>query len=141
MARRGPPWTLIGAGFTVVTVAAMSAAFFSDRGHPAPEDPGVCWRMTGYAGGKPDFSRLAGDIANLETCAAHLERIHLIHGGEVAGAYQGRFIFIDSQAIRSASRLDGSRWRVFFDPQRADLDKKLRQGGRRVPHIAMMPAS
>lgn len=136
--RRGPPWALIGVGFAVVTVAGMAAAFFSGRGHTAPEDPGVCWRMTLDASGAPRYQVQARDILNLETCAAHLERIYLIGGREVSGAYQGRFIFIDSSAIRSASSLNGSRWRVFFEPQRVDLDRKLR-GGSTVPRIVMSP--
>jgi hypothetical protein len=122
-----------------VSVASIAGAFWGTGSHPAPKDAGVCWRMH-MRGETPRFDRLAGDILNLETCAAHLERIHLMRGGEVAGAYQGRFIFIDSQAIRSASSLEGSRWRVFFDPQRAALDQKLREGGS-APRVALMPAS
>jgi hypothetical protein len=105
----------------------------------APEAPGVCHRMLTGAGGQPRFVVLAKDVLYLETCAAHLERIFLQVGGRVDGAYQGRFIFIDKEAVRSASSLEGSRWRVFFNPQRADLDRKLQQGGG-TPRIVMTPA-
>ena len=137
--RRGPPWGLIGAVFTVITVAAVGASFWNGGAVPPPEDRGVCWRMTSQ-GGKLRFDRLAGDVLNLESCAAYLERIHLVDRAEVTGAFQGRFIFIDDQAIKSASRLNGSRWRVFFDPQRAAPDKRLRAGSA-MPPMVTQPAS
>jgi hypothetical protein len=136
--RRGPPWGLILGGFAVVTVVAMTAAAVGFR--PAvvpPEDTGVCWRVQ-MQDEKPDFRRLAHGVPNLESCAAHLEAIYLRRGPQV-GAYQGRFIFVDDEAIRSAKSLDGSRWRVFFDPQRADLDKKLR-GASHPPQVFTAPA-
>ena len=129
MANRGPPWTLIGVVFTVVTVGAIGWSLFAPGPVQAPRDPGVCWRMTTESG-KLAYHRLGADIANLETCAAYLERQYLIHGGEVDGAFQGRFIFVDEDAIRSSVTLDGSRWRVFFGAQRAALDRKLREGGK-----------
>ena len=65
--------------------------------------------------------------------AAYLERIYLQKGGgEVAGAFQGRFIFVDDQAIRSASSLNGSRWRVFFDPQRAFMHTATTRSGASI---------
>jgi hypothetical protein len=137
--RRGPPWRLIGGVFAVVTVAAMGLAFWTGGAKPAPEDPGVCWRYVGQ-GTSARFDRVAPNVLNLESCAAYLERMHLQEGGDVVGAYQGRFIFIDDQAIKSASRLDGSRWRVFFDPQRAALDRRLRSGTA-MPTIVTQPAS
>ena len=139
MANRGPPWKLIGVVFTVVTVGAIAASFLAPGPAEAPRDPGVCWRLT-MVGTKPDYHRVAANIANLETCAAYLEREHLVHGGEVNGAYQGRFIFIDSDAIRSAVTLDGSRWRVFMGPQRAAVDRKLREGGKTL-NVFTGPAS
>jgi hypothetical protein len=136
--RRGPPWGLILGGFGIVTVAAMAAAAFGFRpAVVAPEDRGVCWRVQ-MTDDRPDFLHLAKDVPNLESCAAHLEAIYLRSGPQV-GAYQGRFIFVDDQAIRSANSLDGSRWRVFFDPQRADLDNKLR-GASHTPQIFTTPA-
>ena len=136
--RRGPPWAAILGVFGVVGVVGVSSAFWAGAGRDAPSNEGVCWRMTDQAG-KPHFAPLASNILNLESCAAYLERIHLTKGGEVQGAFQGRFIFIDDLAIRSATRLDGSRWRVFFDPQRTALDARLRLGGK-TPSIALMPS-
>jgi hypothetical protein len=126
----------------VFGLAALVAAvlFFSGFGRvtTAPEDRGVCWRMVGGEA-NPSYVELAKNVANLETCAAHLERLYLNAGGTVSGAYQGRFLFVDSQAIRSATSLEGSRWQVFFGPQRAALDKKLREGGA-TPQMFMMPS-
>jgi hypothetical protein len=140
LANRGPPWKLIMGVFTAVTVGAIAASFLIPGPAEAPRDPGVCWRMT-MAGTKPAYHRVAGNIANLETCSAYLEREFLIGHRPVDGAYQGRFIFIDGDAVRSAATLDGSRWRVFFDPQRAAVDKTLRSGGRTITiTVATSPA-
>jgi hypothetical protein len=130
---------VIGIVFAVVTVGAVGFTLWSGNGPPAPRDSGVCWRMT-MEGASPRFHRIAGDILNLETCAARLERQYLIDGREIDGAYQGQYIFIDSLAVRSAARLDGSRWRVFFDPQRAALDRKLREGAKTLD-VVTGPAS
>lgn len=105
----------------------------------APDAPGVCYRMLAGRNDQPRFVEMARNVLNLESCAAHLERIFLQTGSRVDGAYQGRFIFIDSDAIKSGARLDGSRWRVFFGPQRAALDLRLKAGGQ-TPSIVMSPA-
>jgi hypothetical protein len=138
LANRGPPWKLIGIVFTVVTVGAVSASLLAPGPAQAPRDPGVCWRLT-LENDKPAYHRIGADIANLETCAAYLERQFLIHGGEINGAFQGRFIFIDGDAIRSSVTLDGSRWRVFFGPQRIALDRKLKEGGKTL-NVVTAPA-
>jgi hypothetical protein len=88
----------------------------------APTDVGVCWRQ-GKDGRLAVFYR---DIASIETCAALLEREHITGGRDETGAYQGRFIFVDTEAIRSAPTLGGERWRLYFDNQRAVLDRKLK---------------
>jgi hypothetical protein len=125
--------------FAVGAVVVVAAVFGGlGRGTHAPEDKGVCWRITSGAS-PPQYAVLAKDVANLETCAAHLERIHLQTGGNVDGAYQGRFLFVDATAIRSATSLEGSRWQVFFAPQRAALDQKLSQGAG-TPQLFTMPA-
>lgn len=136
--RRDPPWGWILGVFAVVTVVAVGASFFS-QAKGAPSDPGVCWRAT-FEGGRTNFHRLATDVLNLESCSAYLERIHLQDGGQVTGAFQGRFIFVDDDAIKSAASMEGSRWRVFFGPQRAALDRRLRAGSA-IPTVVTAPAS
>jgi hypothetical protein len=137
--RRLTPGVWISGVFGVAIVIG-AVAVFSGWGRPttAPEDKGVCWRMI-ESDAKPRYVLLAKDVANLETCAAHLERLFIQGAADVAGAYQGRFIFIDSKSIRSATALEGASWPIFFGPQRAALDQKLRQGGA-TPQMFMMPA-
>lgn len=87
----------------------------------APKDPGVCYRMTAPG----HFEPLVRNSQGIEACAGDLERIHMKTGESLTGAYQGRFIFVDKEAIRSATSWDGQRWRLYFDNQRDALDKKL----------------
>jgi hypothetical protein len=87
----------------------------------APRDPGVCWRM----GADGTFTVLVRGSSGIEACAGDLERVFMKTHTPVNGAYQGRYIFIDKEAIRSADTLTGERWRLYFDNQRRDLDKDL----------------
>ncbi len=87
----------------------------------APRDPGVCWRRD--AAGK--FTAIYRGSSGIEACAGDLERIHMRTGESLVGAYQGRYIFVDKESIRSADRLDGVPWRLYFDNQRTQLDKDL----------------
>lgn len=81
----------------------------------APRDPGVCWAMVRPAEGTVRFNRLAAE-ADLEHCAARLERLRLQGLGlgtgrnSITGAYQGRFLFLDPQSIKTAKSLDGNRY-------------------------------
>lgn len=87
----------------------------------APRDPGVCWRM----GKDGTFTALVRNSQGIEACAGDLERIHMQTGEDLTGAYQGRFIYVDKEAIRSADSTGGQRWRLYFDNQRDALDRKL----------------
>ncbi len=87
----------------------------------APRDEGVCWRR-GPDGVLAVQSR---GLTGLDFCVGELERIHMRTGVVIEGAYQGHFIFIDNEAIRSADTLTGQRWRLYFDNQRRALDKDL----------------
>jgi hypothetical protein len=94
----------------------------------APSEPGVCYRQ----GRDGRFAVFYRDIASIETCAGVLEREHLTTGADITGAYQGRFIFIDKEAIRSADSMSGQRWRLYFDNQREVLDRKVK-----IPEMVM----
>jgi hypothetical protein len=87
----------------------------------APRDPGVCWRR----GADGRFMAIYRGSSGIEACAGDLERIHMRTGEDLVGAYQGRYIFVDKEAIRSADSLSGVRWRLYFDNQRRQLDKDL----------------
>ncbi len=87
----------------------------------APRDVGVCWRRA--AGGKLVVQ--SRGLSGIDFCVGELERIHMHTHAPVDGAYQGHFIFIDNEAIRSADTLTAQRWRLYFDNQRKSLDKDL----------------
>ena len=139
MARhRGPRFGFVLGGFALVAVAAITAALLYKDPHPAPMNAGVCWRMT-FEGGRLNFHPIVSNVANLETCAAVLERIHIQQTGDVYGAYQGRYLFVSDDAISAAPTLSDSRWKVFYGQQRRALDLKL-EGLRVVPTVTTMPA-
>ena len=105
-------------------LAALTLAGCAGPG--APQDPGVCFRVDS-AGGKTTFAVLARGVENLETCAVLLEGLNLQGHPAPTGAYQGYFIFIGPDAIRSAQNLGGMRYPVFQPPQRASIDKDLKR--------------
>jgi hypothetical protein len=108
----------------VPTLAAVTLA--ACAGPSAPEEPGVCFRVDSAAG-KATFTALARGVANLETCAVLLEGVNLQGRPAPTGAFQGYFIFVGADAIRSAQSLHGMRYPVFQPPQRAAIDKDLRR--------------
>ena len=70
---------------------------------------------------------LARGVENLETCAVLLEGLSLQGHRAPTGAYQGYFIFVGDDAIRSSPSLHGMRYPVFQPPQRAAIDRDLRR--------------
>lgn len=99
------------AAFGVLGSAACGGAV------EAPYDPGVCFAFqAGEDGGEPVFNRVAENQTQIEQCAARLEEMRLRFlrmGGnrqEVAGAYQGQFIFIDAEGVKIARSVDGPRF-------------------------------
>ena len=109
-----------------VPLVLAALALVGCAGPSAPEDPGVCFRVDNAAG-KPAFTALARGVENLETCAVLLEGVNLQGHAAPTGAYQGYFIFIGPDAIRSARSVGGMRYPVFQPPQRASIDKDLRR--------------
>lgn len=129
MAHRPPRLGWMAPAGVLAAVVAVGFGLSGLLQPHAPEDPQVCWRMSGGAGGAPvRFTRFGEHVPGLESCAGRLEAEFLRGGarGEVNGAYQGRFIFIDREAVWSADTLHGGRWRVFYDPDRKTLDARLR---------------
>ncbi len=82
----------------------------------SPADPGVCWHMVQFQGGKVRFNRLAKNVPNLEQCAVQLEamRLHFAALGsandQMIGAYQGQFLFLQSEGIFTGQNLDGAHY-------------------------------
>lgn len=116
---------IFGGVALIVGLAFVGAAGWTVWRHaqetPAPREPGVCWRMNPT--GK--FDVLYRGSQGIEACAGDLERIHMKTGESLVGAYQGRYIFVDKEAIRSSDTLTGQRWRLYFDNQRQALDRSL----------------
>lgn len=112
-------------------MVAVGAGFWRSSDPRAPTDPKVCWRYDGR-GGDADFVTLSTKVKNLESCAARLEAQFLRTRRPVTGAYQGRYIFVSSQAIASSPHLKGNRWPVFLGNQRAEIDRILTGGNGEV---------
>jgi len=110
----------------VISLVIAALALAACSGPPAPEDPGVCFRVDNAAG-KSANTVLARGVENLETCAVLLEAVNLQGHRAPTGAYQGYFIFIGADGIRSARSLGGMRYPIFQPPQRASIDKDLRR--------------
>jgi len=119
---------------TVMLGGGAAGWIVIDQNRPrieAPTEAQVCWLMAPGAGA-PRFTVLSRKSENLESCAANLEGLHMESGGALRGAYQGRFIFVDSDAIQSSPTVDGVRWRIFWGAQREALRKKIGIQRRRV---------
>src|SRR5206468_404025 len=71
----------------------------------APQTPGVCWRAA--AAPAKGFVPLSRDVDSLENCAVLLEGLRLQGEPRADGAYAGFFIFIDADAMTSASHVGG----------------------------------
>src|SRR5262249_61982 len=94
----------------------------------APTDQGVCYHLAAMENGKPKFNVLATNLPDMEHCAARLEgmRIRFLWLGgtnqEITGAYQGNFIFLESDGIFTGTSLSGGRYPFL-----------VRNGGQLVP--------
>ncbi|HVM99729.1 MAG TPA: hypothetical protein VMT68_05905 [Caulobacteraceae bacterium] len=123
---------LAALGF-VLTLAACG-----ERG--APEDRGVCWRMSRSPSGSVSFAPLARGIDSLENCAVLLEAVRLQGANEADGAYQGYYILAGPDRISSGLHTNGLRYPIFQPPQRAAIDRDLKrmiaEHGGKLPNAA-----
>jgi len=131
--RRIPIFPLLGA-LTVLAGAGAAAWIVWEQSNPgvrAPTERGVCWRMTAGADA-PVFTAVGRGTENLESCAATLEALHLSLGQRVIqGAYQGRFIFVNRNAILTAESLEGPRWPIFQGELRQRLRNRIQAAEQR----------
>jgi hypothetical protein len=109
----------------VLALAGLALAG-CERPVTAPGNPGVCWRQIVGLNDKPDFRIVAPNISSLENCAARLEGLRMVNGGEVIGAFQGRFIYVSEQEISAATSPKSQRYRVFTPDQRARIQEGVR---------------
>lgn len=107
-----------------MTGAALTAC----SGEPdAPTDKGVCWREVLDKTGKPRFEVISRNVANLDSCAAQIEGLHLQEERVVVGAYQSFFITADDASVSSSSTQNGFRYPIFLPGQRETIDAGLRK--------------
>ena len=77
---------------------------------------GACYFVATPDNAPPRLQKIADNQPQLEQCAARLEEMRLRFlrmGGsnqEIAGAYQGRFIFVDREGVKIGKSLNGSRF-------------------------------
>lgn len=93
---------------------------------PAPSGAGLCWRMVGVGDQRPECRIIAGDVPNLESCAAQLEGARMMEGQATTGAYNGHFIFATGGQITSATTMNGTRVRIFEAEDRRKIQEGLR---------------
>lgn len=101
--------------FALAAVLAASATLAGcETGPEAPSDPGVCWQAIIKEGEEPRFNKVAENQPSIESCAARLEEVRLRFARltgvrrNLTGAYQGRWLFVTSQAIRTSQSYDGA---------------------------------
>ena len=82
----------------------------------APEDRGVCWHMVQPPNAQPKFNQLATGVPDLEHCAAALEKMRIsfqslgVPQGDITGAYQGQFLFLNRYGVFTAQSLNGYQY-------------------------------
>jgi hypothetical protein len=101
-------------------IAGLMVAFASLGGCQkqieAPEDRGVCWQMVEPPKAPPKFNQLATGVPDLEHCAAELEKMRVsfqslgVPQGDITGAYQGQFLFLNRYGVFTAQALNGYQY-------------------------------
>ena len=100
-----------------VSAIAVAAVLAACSNQPKFEfEPGVCYFVATPEGQPPRLQKMGENVTQIELCAGQLEEMRLRFlrmGGsnqEVAGAYQGRFIFVDREGVKFGKTLTGSRF-------------------------------
>lgn len=100
----------------LLPLAAVAALAACSPSVEAPFERGVCFVYEpGADGAEGTFNRLADNQTQLEQCAARLEemRIRFLRLGgsrnEIIGSYQGQFLFLDAEGVKTSQKFDGAR--------------------------------
>lgn len=99
-----------------IAAAALVALGACQPSLQPPGDAGVCYHLATDAPGKIHFNVVAKNVPDMEHCAAELEGMRLRFlslGGanaEIAGAYQGNFLFLADEGVFTADNYDGARY-------------------------------
>ena len=94
----------------LLTGASLSAC---EKQIEAPTDRGVCWQMVQPPNVPPKFNQLATGTPDLEHCAGELEKMRVsfqslgVPQGDITGAYQGQFLFLNRYGVFTSERLTG----------------------------------
>jgi hypothetical protein len=102
--------------FLIIVIAAAFAVSACAKKLEAPTDRGVCWHAATTKDGKVRFNQVAQNVPDLEHCAAQLEAMRLRFVGlgspntEIAGAYQGNFLFLQRAGVFTSQTADGVRY-------------------------------
>jgi hypothetical protein len=102
------PWAL------TIGLAAVGLLGGCTQEISAPGDRGVCWHMVQPPKGPPKFNVLARDVPDLEHCAAQMEKMRinfqslgLTQQGDLVGAYQTQFLFLNRYGAFTSQTLTG----------------------------------
>ena len=100
----------------------------------APTDRGICWHMVQFKDGTSRFNQLSRNVPTLEQCASDLEGMRLrfsalgAQNDQMIGAYQGQFLFLQSEGIYTGQSLDGGHYLLL-----------VRTGDGRLAKVGVMP--
>lgn len=125
-----PKWLLGLAGALAVSVGLTSCS----PAPKAPDETGVCWHAVPMSDGTIKFNLLARNQTSLELCAAQLESMRLRFRSlgstqkSMLGAYQGNFLFLQSEGVFTSKTYDGNRYLAL-----------VRTGDGRLAKIGEMP--
>ena len=106
----------VGLAATLATTLAALALGGCSSAVQAPTDAGVCYHLAAMQNDKPQFNVVAKGVPDMEHCAAHLEamRVRFLGLGgnarDIVGAYQGNFLFLESDGVFTSSSYEGVRY-------------------------------
>ncbi len=101
---------------TLAAAAALLTLCGCAKTLEAPSDAGVCYLLATPKNADPKFNPLPDRVADIEHCAAQLDRVRRNFRGlgstqeEYVGAFQGAFLFVDNQGASTANKFDGTRY-------------------------------
>ena len=101
--------------FAVATAAVLALGGCAKQ-VAAPTDTGICWQAIPLKNGDIKFNKVSEHEPAMENCAATLEGMRqrfLSMGGsnqEIIGAYQGNYLFLESNGIFMSQTFNGNRY-------------------------------
>jgi hypothetical protein len=101
---------------TLVAAAALMALSGCAKTLQAPSETGVCYLLATPKNAEPKFNPLPDKVADIEHCAAQIERVRKNFRSlgstqsDYVGAFQGSFLFVDNQGVSTATKFEGTRY-------------------------------